>query len=156
VRATSPVAVPAEEWRERVADLVDTGFCWLDFLTVIDRREQLDVLIRLVDPLTGQAELLQTSIPAGAAVLASVTGPLPGADWYEREAAEMFGMVFAGHPDPRPLLTRPGSGQPPLRKSTPLPARRTVPWPGAEPEHERASARRRAQPPGVLETWEDG
>jgi hypothetical protein len=42
------------------------------------------------------------------------------ADWHEREAAEMFGFVFDGHPDLRPLLTEEGLGYYILRKTHPL------------------------------------
>lgn len=42
------------------------------------------------------------------------------ANWHERETHEMFGMVFDGHPDLRPLLTEEGLGYYPLLKSHPL------------------------------------
>ncbi|MBL7033763.1 MAG: NADH-quinone oxidoreductase subunit C [Candidatus Delongbacteria bacterium] len=38
------------------------------------------------------------------------------ADWFERETAEMYGIKFAGHPDPRPLLLYPEFKGYPLRK----------------------------------------
>jgi hypothetical protein len=42
------------------------------------------------------------------------------ANWHEREAAELFGFVFDGHPDLRPLLTEEGLGYHILRKTHPL------------------------------------
>ena len=42
------------------------------------------------------------------------------ANWHEREAAELFGFIFDGHPDPRPLLTEEGVDYFILRKSHPL------------------------------------
>jgi len=42
------------------------------------------------------------------------------ANWHERETHEMFGIVFDGHPDLRPLLTEEGLGYYPLLKSHPL------------------------------------
>jgi len=42
------------------------------------------------------------------------------ANWHERETYEMYGIVFDGHPDLRPLLTEEGLGYFPLRKSHPL------------------------------------
>lgn len=50
----------------------------------------------------------------------SVTGIWPGAEWMEREAYDMFGIVFRGHPDLRRILTWNGFGSRPLRKDYPL------------------------------------
>ena len=64
----------------------------------------------------------------------------PGADWHEREAWEMFGIVFGGHPGLRKLYL-PGEFEGhPLRKTFPLLARVVKPWPGVVdiediPEH---------------------
>ncbi len=52
--------------------------------------------------------------------LDSVTGVWPGAEWMEREVYDMFGIVFAGHPDLRRILTWNGYGSHPLRKDYPL------------------------------------
>ncbi len=54
----------------------------------------------------------------------------PGANWHEREAWEMFGIHFNGHPDLRHIYL-PGEFEGnPLRKDFPLLARRVKPWPG--------------------------
>ncbi len=50
----------------------------------------------------------------------SVIGVWPAADWMEREAYDMFGFVFTGHPDLRRILTWNGYGNHPLRKDYPL------------------------------------
>jgi NADH-quinone oxidoreductase subunit C len=53
-----------------------------------------------------------------------------GADWHEREAWEMYGIVFDGHPGLRHLYL-PGEFEGhPLRKDFPLLAREVKPWPG--------------------------
>jgi NADH-quinone oxidoreductase subunit C len=44
----------------------------------------------------------------------------PGADWLEREAYDMLGIIFRGHPDLRRILTWNGYGSYPLRKDYPL------------------------------------
>ncbi len=60
----------------------------------------------------------------------SVTGLFRGADWHEREAWEMFGFGFDGHPGLRHLYL-PGEFEGhPLRKDFPLLAREVKPWPG--------------------------
>lgn len=52
--------------------------------------------------------------------VASATAVYPGADWFEREAYDMYGILFTGHPDLRRLLTDYGFDGYPLRKDFPL------------------------------------
>ncbi|MBD9368801.1 NADH-quinone oxidoreductase subunit C [Xanthomonas sp. XNM01] len=53
-------------------------------------------------------------------VVPSVTGLWPGANWFEREAFDLFGIVFEGHPDLRRILTDYGFVGHPFRKDFPL------------------------------------
>ena len=53
-------------------------------------------------------------------MLGSVCGVWPGAEWLEREAYDMLGLIFTGHPDLRRILTWNGYGSYPLRKDYPL------------------------------------
>jgi len=53
-------------------------------------------------------------------VVPSIVGVWPGVNWFEREAFDLFGIVFDGHPDLRRLLTDYGFVGHPFRKDFPL------------------------------------
>lgn len=64
----------------------------------------------------------QVTVPTGAGHphVPSLTGLYPAANWHEREAAEMFGFVFDGHPNPKNLLLEEDLHIHPLLKAHPL------------------------------------
>ncbi|MEW5835600.1 MAG: NADH-quinone oxidoreductase subunit C [Pseudomonadota bacterium] len=53
-------------------------------------------------------------------VMPSVTGVWPGSNWFEREAFDLYGILFEGHPDLRRILTDYGFVGHPFRKDFPL------------------------------------
>ena len=65
---------------------------------------------------------IQVTVPAKSVDLTipSITEIYPTANWHEREAAEMVGLKFQGHPDPRNLLLEEDLDIHPLRKEHPL------------------------------------
>jgi NADH-quinone oxidoreductase subunit C len=73
---------------------------------------------------------VKTDLPDDDLSIATLIPAFPGANWHEREAHEMFGIDFVGHPDLRPLYL-PGAFEGfPMRKDFPLLARLVKPWPG--------------------------
>ena len=96
-------------------------FKYLRCLSGVDHMEGgLEVVYHLYSYTHKHNVTIKTPLPQDDPRLASVTSIWRGADWHEREAAEMFGIVFQGHPDLRPLLLEEGLGYYPLLKSHPL------------------------------------
>lgn len=83
------------------------------------RADRFDVVYHLLSPHQNFRIRVNLTTSADAAV-PSVTGVFPGADWFEREAYDLYGILFSGHPDLRRLLTDYGFEGHPLRKDFPL------------------------------------
>jgi len=96
------------------------------FINIIDvtavdypsRENRFDVVYHLMSPvlnarlrLVGEADET-TQVP-------SIISVFPGADWFERETYDLYGVIFIGHPDMRRLLTDYGFDGHPLRKDFP-------------------------------------
>ena len=74
----------------------------LSYITVVDREGSFDLTYELLD-LRGGIVRIKTKIEGEEPVIDSVTGIYPTANWHEREAYDMFGVAFKGHPDLRRL-----------------------------------------------------
>lgn len=73
---------------------------------------------------------IKADVPDDIAVVDSWITVYAGANWHEREAHEMFGISFEGHPDLRNMYLPTDFEGHPLRKDFPLLARIVKPWPG--------------------------
>lgn len=146
-------AVDRAAWHAELASLRAMGYSYLDFLTGVDRLDHVEVLAHVVAPDGLGRRRAATQIPISDARLASISDLYPAAAWHERETAEMFGIGFDGHPDPRRLLLRHESPVPPLRKACALRARVETPWPGAVDTEGGRRPRRAQLPPGVQASW---
>jgi NADH-quinone oxidoreductase subunit C len=76
------------------------GILHLSFITVVDREGSFDLTYELMD-FRGATVRVKTTIEGDEPVIGTVTGVYPTANWHEREAYDMFGVAFAGHPDLR-------------------------------------------------------
>jgi NADH-quinone oxidoreductase subunit C len=91
-------------------------------VTAVDwpsREPRFDVVYHLLSP-KHNVRIRVTAPAAEAAPVPSIVEVFPGADWFEREIYDLYGIVFAGHPDMRRILTDYGFEGHPLRKDFPL------------------------------------
>jgi len=91
-------------------------------VTAIDwpgRERRFDVVYHLLSPKHNVRVRVKIETDEDAPV-PSVIGVFPGADWFEREVYDLYGVAFTGHPDMRRLLTDYGFDGHPLRKDFPL------------------------------------
>lgn len=150
------VMLPAQTWEMAAQIALREGFDTCEFITAADMGEHLRIVVMLADAAAEKVMFATTLVADGALEIPSLSQLLPGATWHERETAEMFGVVFTGHPDPRPLLLHDCPAVTPLRKHVALTARTGTPWPGAaEPPEAQPGRRPRRQqlPPGVRPDW---
>jgi len=110
---------------EVVAYLRDDPSClFVSFidLTAVDypvREKRFDVVTHLLSPKHNRRIRVKVATDEETPV-ASLSGLYPAANWFEREAYDLFGVVFSGHPDLRRLLTDYGFEGHPLRKDFPM------------------------------------
>lgn len=91
---------------------------------------RFQVFLRVNDITTARAITIKTDLPDDDLSIATILPVYPGANWHEREAAEMFGIDFVGHPNKRKLYLPATFTGNPMRKDFPLLSRRIKPWPG--------------------------
>jgi len=84
-----------------------------------ERAERFDVVYHLLSP-TQNARIRVKVMVDEETPVPSIVDVFPAANWFEREAYDMFGILFSGHPDLRRLLTDYGFQGHPLRKDFPL------------------------------------
>jgi NADH-quinone oxidoreductase subunit C len=114
--------------RETVLDAVhilhdnpDTRF--ISFIDICgadypERDERFEVVYHLLSPTKNNRIRLKLRTNDEVPV-PSITSIFPGADWFEREAYDFYGILFSGHPDLRRILTDYGFDGHPLRKDFP-------------------------------------
>jgi len=152
------VDVVVDDWASAANAARTAGLHYFDFLTAYVHDDQCDVLAHLCAPDVVDGIFIRTHVPATGS-LATLTPTYPGANWHERETAEMFGLTFDGHPNPEHLLLPNDFQGHPLMKSYALSPRVSQPWPGeVEPVDSNAKprARRKSLAPGVLAEWAIG
>jgi NADH-quinone oxidoreductase subunit C len=107
----------------------------LRFVSIIDicgvdypsREKRFDVVYHLLSPYRN-ARIRVKLVTDEATPVPSCVTVYPGALWFEREAYDLYGILFTGHPDMRRILTDYGFDGYPLRKDFPLTGFVEVRW----------------------------
>lgn len=146
---TSPLAALAERVRNQLGEsILDHGVAYGEltvivarsaivdvitflhdhegFISIVDiagvdypeRDERFEVVYHLLSPKQNLRVRVKLTTDEDEPVL-SLTGLFPGAAWYEREAYDLYGILFSGNPDLRRILTDYGFDGYPLRKDFP-------------------------------------
>jgi NADH-quinone oxidoreductase subunit C len=105
------------------------------FISIIDitavdwpsREKRFDVVYHFLSPTKNTRVRVKIETDEATPV-ASITDVFPGANWFERETYDLYGVLFTGHPDMRRLLTDYGFQGHPLRKDFPLTGFVEVRW----------------------------
>lgn len=133
--------VSAERYRDVarfLRDDPDLAFDYCDFTGGVDFEEEGFEIVTHLHSTTHKHQVrLKVRLGRENPSVQTISDVFAGANWHERETAEMFGITFEGHPQPvKLLLPEPFEGHP-LRKDFPLMSREAKPWPG-EAEGEEA------------------
>jgi NADH-quinone oxidoreductase subunit C len=105
-------------------------FCCIIDVTAVDwpeRENRFDVVYHLLSPKNNIRVRVKVETDEVTPV-PSIIGVFPGADWFERETYDLYGILFTGHPDMRRILTDYGFEGHPLRKDFPLTGFVEVRW----------------------------
>jgi NADH-quinone oxidoreductase subunit C len=99
-------------------------------ITAVDwpnREQRFDIVYHLLSPTLNHRIRVKIETDEMTPV-PSIIDVFPGANWFEREAYDLYGVLFTGHPDMRRILTDYGFEGHPLRKDFPLTGFVEVRW----------------------------
>ena len=91
-----------------------------DYLKYPNATDRFGVVYCLLNTMTGERIFVKTLLNEPDLTIPSAFPLWKGADWLEREVYDMYGIVFAGHPDLRRILMPEAFTSYPLRKDYPL------------------------------------
>ncbi len=142
---TVRLMVDRERWVEAVTAVGEElpFFSWLSAIDwsrevavgepaadVDELEERYEVLCHMSSIHSADNVIVVTTLPKDDPSIDSLVPAFGGAEWHEREAAEMFGIDFRGHPNLTHLYLPDAFEGHPLRKSFALLSREVKPWPG--------------------------
>lgn len=95
----------------------------LDQQELTQEIDRFEVVYHLLSTIHNHRVRVKVALNDAFTLVPSVTGIWPNANWYEREAFDLFGIRFINHPDLRRILTDYGFVGYPMRKDFPLQGR---------------------------------
>jgi NADH-quinone oxidoreductase subunit C len=124
---------PREDYMKIIEALKGDGYSFLSDLTAVDYllhhrgdlprdvvAERFEVVVSLLDMDRGQRIRVRVQVPEGDPTLPTLFEVFPGSETMEREVYDMFGVVFAAHPDMTRILMPDDWEGHPLRKDYPV------------------------------------
>ncbi len=111
--------IPVDRLTELATSLRDElGYDYLSSITAVDYfpEDKIEVVYHAYKTTGGTAFVFKVQVPRNDAVVPSLVAIYPGADFQEREAWDLMGVRFSGHPDLRRILLWEGFAGHPLRK----------------------------------------
>lgn len=123
VRVQEPDTVAARLDRTKLKDVArrlkahpELAYETLNWIAAVDLGGQLESVYNVYSWKTNTWIELHVAVPRAKAELDTVTDVWPAADWHEREAWDMMGIRYLGHPDLRRILLKDDFVGHPLRK----------------------------------------
>ena len=99
------VQVPAENWKNIARKLItERNLDFLFCVTCVDFKTHLTMVYHLRSMQTDETVVIKIQLDRDQPVVATVSDIWRTAEFHEREAFEMFGVQFTGHPDLRKLI----------------------------------------------------
>jgi len=96
------ISVPVADWVGMTQAAFDAGFDTFVDLTAIDHfaeAPRFEVAVNIISMTEVERLIITTRVPYDDPTLPTLTGVFVGANFYEREAYDLLGVVFVGHPD---------------------------------------------------------
>ena len=113
--------VPLNEYKTTVESLKNEGFEMMMDLTVVDwfrkKEPRFEIVVQFLSTSHNKRKTLKTFVNDEDLSISSITDIYPSANFYEREAFDMFGIIFENHPDLTRILMPDDWVGHPLRKN---------------------------------------
>ena len=113
--------ISLDDYKQTVVSIKDEGFEMMMDLTVVDwfrkKEPRFEIVVQFLSTSLNKRKTLKTFVNDEDLSISSITDIYPSANFYEREAFDMFGIIFENHPDLTRILMPDDWVGHPLRKN---------------------------------------